>query len=182
MINTILLSKKELRKFALDKRKSLAQDGSILKKSRLIVDKIVNSLEFKKAKNIALYVPIKNEIDLTPLLKIEDKNFFLPRCNGENLEFVKYFDKNSLKIGAFNILEPQGDKINPEILDIIYIPALMANEKNYRLGYGKGFYDRFFRNNTIKAIKNIVLSKEFITNDFVQEGFDIPCDKLICEV
>ena len=82
-------------------------------------------------------------------------------------------------MGKFNILEPIGEKINPSILDLIYIPALMANNNCYRLGYGKGFYDRFFAVNTTTAKKLIVVAKELVLDDFVQDEFDYKCDGII---
>ena len=166
--------KNELRKMALKKRASFSRDLS-----SEVLKKILNSKDFLEAKNIALYVPIKNEIDITAILNIKDKKFYLPRCKEDELEFALFDGFASLKTGNFNILEPQGEKINPEILDIIYVPALMANNKCYRLGYGKGYYDRFFRNNNLKAEKIIVLAKELVSDDFIEEEFDVPCDFII---
>lgn len=166
--------KKYLRKYALEKRNSLQID-----KSAEIVKKILNSGEFKKAKNIAVYYPVLNEIDLRDLFKCKDKNFYLPRCNSDQLEFAPYNGNKNLKPGKFNILEPIGDKINPEILDLIYIPALMANRKGYRLGYGKGYYDKFLTNLQHELVKCIVISKEFISDEFIEDEFDYCCDKII---
>ena len=174
-----LLKKKDLRKQAYEIRNKLASSGENPIKSQRIISKILNSSDFINAQNIALYYPIKNEIDITNLLKVQDKNFYLPRCNSNELEFVKYVDDKHLFIGSFGIIEPLGDKINPEILDVIYIPALMANTDNYRLGYGKGFYDRFFAKYNLKAKKIIVLANELINNSFVQDKNDYKCDSII---
>ena len=93
--------------------------------------------------------------------------------------FEQYIDEDNLITGAYNIKEPKGEIINPEILDLIYIPALMANRAGYRLGYGKGFYDRFFANNKIKAKKVIVLASELINDAFKENNFDYKCDEII---
>lgn len=169
-----ICDKKELRKIALEKRALFSRDKSIE-----ITQKILNSDEFKIAKNIALYLPIKHEIDITGLLNFKSKNFYLPRCNNNDLEFVKYNDINSLVLGKFNILEPIGDKIQPDILDIIYIPALMANSACFRLGYGKGYYDRFFKKYNLKAKKYIIVARELISDEFMQDEFDYKCDGII---
>lgn len=169
--------KKTLRQIALKKRALLINDA--LNKS--VVNNIITSYDFIEAKNIALYLPIKNEIDITEILKIKDKNYYLPRCNGLNLEFCLYRDDENLKTGKFNILEPLGQKINPKILDIIYIPALMANKKAFRLGYGKGYYDRFFSNNNLKAKKIIIVPQELICEEFVEDEFDVAADLIISE-
>lgn len=169
-----LVKKDELRKIALSKRAEFKVD-----KSALIVRKILNSSEFNNAKNIALYYPINHEIDLTGIIQVKNKNFYLPRCVDNNIEFAQFCGFESLKMGKFNILEPTSEKINPEILDLIYIPALMANKKCYRLGYGKGFYDRFFKNNKINALKLIVVANELINDNFIEDEFDYKCDGII---
>ncbi|MBQ8848519.1 MAG: 5-formyltetrahydrofolate cyclo-ligase [Candidatus Gastranaerophilales bacterium] len=176
-----ICNKKELRKQAIEIRNSMAFSGATNINSSLIVSKILNSDEFKGAKHVALYSPIKNEIDITSITKVSDKTFYFPRCNNLDLEFCEYLGENSLKIASYGIKEPIGKSVNPEILDIIYIPALMANKNNFRLGYGKGFYDRFFKKNNIKAKKIIVLSSELISDNFIEEEFDIQCDYILCE-
>lgn len=172
-----LLTKKELRIKALKKRKTLVSDSI----SCNVTLKILNSKEFLEAKNIALYYPIKNEIDITGIVKTTGKNFYFPRCNNLELEFCAYNSFDAFLEGSFGIKEPMGECINPKILDIIYIPALMANKLCYRLGYGKGYYDRFFRKNDIKAKKILVVPFELITEEFMQDDFDIPADLILCE-
>lgn len=181
LLSKTKLSKVELRKLALEKRKILEKNGTNAINSSNIVSKILNSKDFVSAKNVAIYYPVKNEINLLNLLKVEGKNFYFPRCKGLELEFVKY-ENNNLTLGAYEIMEPTGLAVKPEILDVIYVPCLMANKKNFRLGYGKGYYDRFFSKNkeTLKAKKIIVAAKELISDSFREDSFDIPCDDTIC--
>ena len=174
-----VLDKKSNRQFAKKMRAQMVQNGLLTRKSSIVVSKILSSTDFKNAKNIALYFPLQGEIDITNLLKIEDKNFYLPRCHNLDLEFVKYVNHHSLVLGSFNIMEPLGESVEPEILDLIYIPALMANKRNYRLGYGKGYYDRFFSKNNCKAKKIIVVPNELISDDFKEEDNDYICDSII---
>ncbi|MBR5304152.1 MAG: 5-formyltetrahydrofolate cyclo-ligase [Candidatus Gastranaerophilales bacterium] len=169
-----VLDKSNLRKMALEKRATFSRDLSIE-----IVNKILNSADFKNAQHVALYLPIKNEIDISGILSIKEKCFYLPRCNGCELEFVKYNGASFLTMGKFNILEPQGCKVNPEILDIIYIPALIANSSCYRLGYGKGYYDKFFAKNKVKAKKIIIVPKKLILDEFKHDEYDYKCDEII---
>ncbi len=178
-MDTILKNKNELRKYALEKRKASRVSGVTEINSKRIVSAILNSKEFKKSNNIALYYPIKGEIDITGLLNVKNKNFYLPVCKDNELEFLKY--ENKLVSGKYNIPEPTGEKINPELLDIIYIPALMANGNCYRLGYGKGYYDRFFASHKIKALKIIVVANELISNNFIQDSNDYKCDMILSE-
>ena len=177
----ITLDKKNLRTNALKKRMSAEFKNDVREKSSRVVSKILNSSDFVLAKNVALYFPIKNEIDITGLLNVKGKNFYLPRCNNEELEFVKFSSFDNLKLSKWNILEPLGEKIDPKILDVIYIPALLANTKGYRIGYGKGFYDRFFNMQNLKAKRVIVISSGFILEDDFQDSYDVKCDYIISD-
>jgi len=177
----MIKDKFELRKYATTKRNKMFENGQIKVISDLIVSKILNSSEFKNAKNIALYYPIKSEADITKIMKIRNKNFYLPRCKNMEIEFVKYDSNLNLIKGCYGIYEPTGKAIKPEILDLIYIPALMANSKGYRLGWGKGYYDRFFTKNKISAKKIIVIGNEFISDNFVEDENDYKCDMVLCE-
>lgn len=172
-----LISKKELRKEALNKRNDLYLKGILKYKSDIIVKKILNSSDFKNTQNIGLYYPIKGEIDLLNLLCINNKNYYFPKCVGLDLEFVKY-EKKFIK-DKYDIPIPTGSSIDLRKLDIIFVPALIANSRKYRLGYGKGYYDRFFSKNNLKAKKIIVVSKEFISDNFVEEDFDVNFDEII---
>ena len=176
---TQLNSKLDFRKHAKEVRKSLAMRGLTIQKSAKIVSKILNSDEFKKAKNIAIYYPINGEIDLLGLLTVQDKEFYFPRTNNLDLEFVKYNKACDLIDGTFGEKVPQGEAINPDILDIVYLPALLANKNNFRLGYGKGYYDRFLAKNAVHALKVIVVANELISDDFIQDEFDYKCHKII---
>ena len=178
----LTIEKTKLRKDALKLRFSNPYVDEIKSKSCRILTKIIKSSDFVMAKNVALYFPIKNEIDITGLFKISNKNFYLPRCSKNNLEFVKFVSFEKLQLSKWGILEPVGEKINPEILDIIYIPALLVNKKGYRIGYGKGFYDRFLVQNNVKAKKVAVISSEFICPFDFQEENDIKCDYLISDL
>ena len=174
-------SKLILRHDALEKRRLFASSGMLQKNSSIIVSKILNSELFNNSKHVALYIPIKNEVDITPILRVHGKTFYLPACVNNKLEFRMYDNTLELKKGLFNIPESTLAAINPNILDLIYIPALLANNMCYRLGYGKGFYDRFFVENNLKAKKIIVIQSAFIDDGFVQDSFDIRCDGVISE-
>ena len=173
------MDKNLLRNIIKDKRINIIQNGLLEEISHKVSLQIVNSEVFKNSTNIALYHALADEININELLKCKDKNFFLPKCIGSDLFFAPY--SNNLVKGSYSIFEPAGDVINPEILDVIYVPCLCCNISHYRLGYGKGFYDRFFVKNNIKAKKIIVSSSDFITSDFVQDSYDYKCDYIVCE-
>ena len=171
--------KNQQRKFAKELRSSLLASGLNNLKSSRIVSKILNSKEFIEAKHVALYYPLLGEIDLRGLLNVKGKSFYLPRCIGNDMEFVLYQGEDFLIDGDFNVKVPIGPAVDSNILNLIYIPALMANKNCYRLGYGKGFYDRFLSKNALHARKYIIVAQELISSNFVQDEFDYKCDGII---
>ena len=131
---------------------------------------------YQNAKNIMIYYPLANEINLLELLN-DKKQFYLPRVFQKDLLVCPYTD--DLKVSEFKVKEPCTEPVSPEILDLIVVPALMTDKNNYRLGYGGGFYDRFLAK--YPNITTVTLLPETLCVDKLpHEDFDIPLDYVIC--
>lgn len=166
-------SKSDLRKKAKCMRKSL----SIAEKSTIAIEKIRGNTLYIPAKNVLIYYPLRYELNLLALLD-DEKNFYLPRVCGENLQICPFKKGDKLVASSFNICEPCSNSINPRNLDLVVVPALMADKSGFRLGYGGGFYDRFLvKNNTVKTI--LPIAKELIVEELPHEEFDIKIDEII---
>ena len=131
-------------------------------------------------KVIAIYSPIKGEPDLTALFQqlIDDGYIVaLPVVVEKNapLKFMPY-TPDTLVTGAFGIIEPSWDESKQVTPDIIVIPCLGFNEKNYRLGYGGGFYDRTLAmlKKSLHSPFTIGVSYAHLKCDFEINEFDIP--------
>ncbi len=176
------LEKESLRRKILDKRLSL--DRELREKlSRRIVEKVLSLPEFEEASSYLLYYPIKGEPDVTPLYQIiweRGKTLFLPRVKGKLLEVVPVRDMSELKEGSFGIPEPSdGDPVDPSEVDFALVPGIAFDREGYRLGFGKGFYDRLLRE--LKAFRAGV-AYSFQVVDFVpRDRWDEPVDALITE-
>ena len=96
-----------------------------------------------------LFYPMTYEIDLRKLLN-DDKKFYLPKVSGKNILACPYTE-NLIK-SAFGIMEPETLPVNPNILDLVIVPCMMADKNGYRLGYGGGYYDRFLSEIDAKTI------------------------------
>ena len=119
-----------------------------------IVKKIIRLKSFKKAKKILFYLPIHGEVDLTGLFKKfgegkiaknHKKTFILPRIKGKQLQLHSIEHLHQTAKGKFNIMEPHQHlpQTKPEELDLILVPGVVFSEDGHRIGYGKGFYDRY---------------------------------------
>lgn len=116
-----------------------------------ICKKIMSLAGFRYADEILTYSPLKNEVDITEInalaLKM-GKTLAFPRCiaGTPNMEFYKVSELSQLEKGAYSIMEPKTtcEKWQPSAKKALcIIPAIAFDKKGYRLGYGKGYYDRF---------------------------------------
>lgn len=164
-----MTNKTELRIIAKSIRKGL----DIKNISQKLCEKIANLEEYKKAKNVMIFYPLENEIDLIPLINSE-KSFYLPRINGDDIEICPYKIGDELNLSKFKTKEPLTNGISPKIIDIIILPALMVDKNNYRLGYGKGYYDRLLEKTN--AITVIPIAKELITDTLPIQPHDKKAD------
>lgn len=166
--------KTDLRIIAKNIRKTL----NILKISADLVSLIQKNEVYKNAQNVMLFYPTKYEVNLLGLLS-DDKNFFLPKVKGENLLVCPYKNGDTLVQSEFNIYEPITEPISPANLDLVIVPALMADKNGFRLGYGGGFYDRFLKENK-KYFKTICpISKELYIESLPINEFDEQIDMIL---
>lgn len=158
------------------KAKELRKTLDIEKISSCLLVKIRQTCEYNNAQNIMLFYPKKYETNLLELLK-DNKTFYLPRVNGENLEICPYKLGDELKKSEFNVHEPTSIPVEIATIDLIFVPALAIDEQGYRLGYGGGYYDRLLKN--FKGVTICALPKELVIKTLPKESHDIKISKII---
>lgn len=139
------MPKRSIRADLLARRKHLAAE-TCLSYSLQIQQSLIRSVEFQSASAIALYSPVLNEVFTEELFRTAcstGKLIAYPRVRGADLEFVRVADASELVPGAFGVLEPQGEQVLfPASLDMVVVPGVGFDRRGFRMGYGKGFYDR----------------------------------------
>ena len=150
-----------------------------LKNNSALVEKLMHSEVYKDAQNIMLFYPMKDEVNLLPILEDSTKNFYLPKVDNQSLLCCPYCSGDELTTSCFNTKEPISHPINPDKLDLIIVPALAIDNNNYRLGYGGGFYDRFLQNKSATTL--VCIQKELVVATIYPEEFDIPVDIVITD-
>ena len=157
--------------------KSIRKNLDINSISLFFVEKIRQLDYYQKAKNILLFYPMKYEINLLPLLD-DEKNFYFPKVYEEQLLICPYKKGDIVINSELNIKEPCSNPVNPQILDLVIVPALMADSQGFRLGYGGGFYDRFLAENPhVKTV--LPIPEELYVEKLPRDEFDIPVDYVI---
>jgi|TARA_A200000113_G_scaffold166679_1_gene151349 5-formyltetrahydrofolate cyclo-ligase len=122
-----------------------------------------------------------NEIDTSLLLSViqgKDKQPVIPKMVGDHdLEHYLLLDQTPIKINQWGIPEPQsGIKIDSEQIEVVFVPLLIFDLQGHRVGYGKGYYDRFLakcKPGTIKVGLSFFDPIERIKDI---ESHDIPID------
>ena len=104
-----------------------------------------------------MYYPSNFELDVLKLFEFNSifrQDILLPVTNKNNLmNFYSWKKNDVLFVNEFGILEPAKTQI--KVPEIILVPVLAFDKNKYRLGYGKGFYDRYL-NRYLKQFKNIL--------------------------
>ncbi len=135
-----------IRKKMLAKRDMLTTT-EVRKLSESIMQKLLNHERFAEAKCIALYVEKGNEVSTMflrqALVKLNGKEIALPVTDGHHLAFYHFEKSTGLKPGNFGILEPAAKAPLVHEPSIIIVPGVAFGLCMHRLGYGKGYYDRY---------------------------------------
>ena len=167
------MDKQSLRQWARDKRKELDMERI----SSILVNKLVQTDEYKNATNIMLFYPLSDEVNLLPLLKDKTKNFYLPRINGKELECCPYCSGDELCESKFHTQEPTCQACSKQNVDLVIVPALACDKNGYRLGYGGGFYDRFLKD--FKRTKICCIPQELVVETVFPEKHDVTMNLII---
>lgn len=145
------MDKKELRKNLLEKRKNIPQDKKAIY-DKEISEKIINSDYFKNAEQVLIFASTDDEFDTRCIIercRTQHKRVFYPLCldSDGNMEFLKVDSVGDLELGRWGILEPKKTckKYKPKENDLVIVPALAVDKSKNRIGYGKGYYDRFLK-------------------------------------
>ena len=173
MINTEHhLEKKILRKFLINRRKHLSRDYEEKNMSHVHLRPLLNNMN---SDYVGSYIDYNSELRTNAIHKyLIEKNFniCLPKIDYQTNEinFFKYSTGTKLIKNKYNILEPE---ITNEIIfpKLVLVPLLAFNESGFRLGYGGGFYDKYFSFQEEKEIIKVGLGFSF------QNIYEIPIER-----
>lgn len=184
------MDKKILRKRLIEKRKSLDKVEKA-KWDKIISEKIIKSDCFKKAEQVLVFSSTDDEFDTRYIIercREYYKRVFYPRCIDKdgNMSFLKVDSVGDLTFGSFGILEPKETckKYIPQDNDLVIVPCLSADRQKNRIGYGKGYYDRFlkdFNGVSISPCYDILLEDEIPTDKYDMQINIIVTDKEVIQ-
>ena len=153
------IQKENLRKEYILKRMDIPNKHE---KSKQIMKKITRNILYKESKIIALYSSLDSEVDTDELIKYSikiGKIVVLPRVEDGNLKFYKINSIDNILIKSnFGVKEPLAKEenfVSIDNIDLVIVPGICFDKNMNRLGFGKGYYDRFLANSNIETIEEV---------------------------
>ena len=179
------MTKSELRKIYLEKRQQTSND--VLQQLASTIYEQVYDLDLSQVKTAHIFLTLKKfkEIDTLPIIHyLREKNIKVVVSKSDfttnSLQHYYLEKQTKTELSRYGIPEPLNAKKAKETdLDLVFVPLLISDKHNFRVGYGKGFYDRFLA----KCRKNVatVGLNLFKPIDEIKDinEFDVPLDKVI---
>lgn len=176
------MTKQELRQLYKEKRRYLSEGERARMQDLIMIRFQELPLPFIHFLHTYLPMEVNREVDTYPVMDfLQFSNpglqIVIPKVNFESRTMDHYLlnDETILKENASHILEPQAGKtVRSSEIDLVVTPLLAFDKRGYRVGYGKGFYDRFLaecRNDVIKVGLSFFDAVDLIEDT---DEFDIP--------
>ncbi len=141
--------KQDLRARAKERRHDMAPEEK-RELDNAVAENVRRLKEYRPAKTILIYMSTPIEVDTIGIIKnawADGKRVAVPRCipDTRNMEFHYIDNLDCLSVGSFSVMEP--DPSLPIVTDfsgcLMIVPGMHFDMKGYRIGYGKGYYDRY---------------------------------------
>jgi 5-formyltetrahydrofolate cyclo-ligase len=179
------MKKAELRLEYKQKRQDLSFDE--IDKLQHNIYKQIYSLDLANIRTIHIFLSLKRfkEIDTKPIIDFFRKNnkkIVVSKTDFKNNNLTHFYleKETEIRLSKFGVPEPVNAKqVSEQELDLVFVPLLISDEKGFRVGYGKGFYDRFLANCKPNCKKiGLNFFKPISLIDDINE-YDIPLDSVI---
>ena len=153
---------------------------------RKIYDNIMRLRQYKACNTIFAYVSTGTEVDTKAVIKkafLDGKRVAVPRCTDEKGRMVFHYitSLDELRPGSFSVDEPS--ETAPVAVGndscFMLVPAFVIDKKGYRIGYGKGYYDRYIPGFSGQTV-GLCYSSEFV-NSVPHGKFDQSVDVIVTD-
>lgn len=145
------MTKKELRKIYLPKRRQLNGKEKLLWDDLLLLQ--MQQMDTSQMQTLFTYFPMAankepNTLACTNYLRYMIPGLVIayPVCNFENntMQAIIIDENTVYKAGEYGIMQPtNGKALEHEQTDLVFVPMIVCDKRGFRVGYGKGFYDRY---------------------------------------
>ncbi len=187
-IHPLKEKKDRLRRQYQNLRSSISKEERVRRDSA-ICQAALDLVSFRYAEIVLLYAPMEQEIDVLPIARAalqKGKRIAFPRCDAQSRTMQYHFvtSLSELAVSTYGIREPGAhlpiyDQSTHSNSAVCFVPGLVYDRQGYRLGYGKGFYDRYL--SAFHGCRIGVIYSDCIIPQVPRGRFDIRCDILLTE-
>lgn len=181
------INKSRLRKEKLALRKGLSQEER-LEKCFSIAERLFEIPELNDCKNVLIYASYNNEVDTDKIIlksMLKGKEIYMPKVNGEEMDFYRVFSLDELETGAFGIREPydiehlrfEGSKDKT----VCILPMAVFDENGNRIGYGKGYYDKYLSRIDVDIMIGLAFDCQKSDEQIDADEYDKKLDMVVTE-
>lgn len=162
-------TKRQIRQEILSRRDAVPETERA-KMSRAIFRRVLDLPEFSCAGQVLLFAGYGSEPDTLPWIQecvSRGKRVFCPRVIGEVMEFFEIETEKQLAAGYKGIREPLADEHKryiPGLRDFMLVPGTVFDREGNRIGYGKGFYDRYLSGSFCGETAAVAFSLQLVEN------------------
>lgn len=180
-----LINKKDLRYLQIKRLTEFEKTQQKQLEDGILKEKLLKSPVLYRAENVGLYISMAVEVDTGPIIAAlwqMKKKVYIPRClSKRKMEFTLYNKNTVLEKNKFGVWENHDPKANVKNdLDLIIVPGLAYGlDKNSRLGFGGGYYDRFLKKYPTQTISLVNSIQTFDQTKWKIEDHDITMENLI---
>jgi 5-formyltetrahydrofolate cyclo-ligase len=177
-----MLAKKKILRKIIKVRVSAISPEERKKREEILHNNLFSMPEFVAAKSVMLFANLPDEIGTFSLIDrciSMGKKVFLPVINGEDMTACEF--TGDYKIGKYDIKEPitpNSSLLTPHSMDFVLVPGVGFSPSGYRLGRGKGYYDKFLSKQPELFTVGVCFREQFYL-DIPTEPHDIQMRKVI---
>lgn len=161
----------------------------VSEKSSIIAERVLKTPEYEEADNILLYADYRHEVMTREIFDdavLHKKKVYFPRSNADcTMDFYQVISVKQLESGYMGIKEPVVNEeyryqYNRKEDTLIIVPGVAFDMNGYRVGYGKGFYDRFLKDKRQMTVMGLCFSSQLV-EEIPHNQHDIRMDKIVTE-
>lgn len=177
-----MLEKKKILRKIIKVRVSAISPEERKKREEILHNNLFSMPEFVAARTVMLFANLPDEIDTFSLIDkciAMGKKVFLPVINGDDMTACEF--TGEYRVGRYDIKEPitpHSSPLTPHSMDFVLVPGVAFSPNGYRLGRGKGYYDKFLSKQTDLFTVGVCFREQFFL-DIPIEPHDIPMHKVI---
>ena len=149
-----------------------------------VAERLLELAEMERASTVMAFWSFGSELDTSPLidaLHARGVRVALPRIVDGDLEPRGYLPGDAVTVTTFGAMEPAtGERVDPLTIDVIVTPAVAFDRSGRRVGYGGGFYDRFFLRTRPDALRvGVGFDVQLVDQDLPNGHFDLGLDAVV---